>query len=198
MPSIGLTGGFGMGKTTVLRLFKKLGAFTVDSDELVNNILKKPIVIKKLAAMLGNGILRKKAGKVSINKRYVADIIFNNSQKRKSVEKVIHPEVLKQIKKFKTKILSKKPSAMIIFEVPLLFEAGYKKHFDKVIVVHCKKDTAIKRLIKKGATKEESLKRMRSQMPITGKKALADFLIDNNGGIKKTEGQVGCILNKLR
>ncbi len=197
MPSIGLTGGFGMGKTTVLRLFGKLGAYTVNTDELVHNILKKPAVMKKVAAILGGGVLIKKPGGISINKKRVADIIFNEPQKRRPVEKAIHPEVLKAMKILKAKILNKKPSATIVFEVPLLFEAGYEKNFDKVIVVYCNRNTAISRLAKKGFSRDQALKRMRAQMPITRKKILADFLIDNNNGIEETRRQVERIFNKL-
>lgn len=199
MPSIGLTGGFGMGKTTVLRLFSKLGAYTVDADKLVHDILKKPEVIKKIATILGKEVLTKDStGSISINKKRVADIIFNEPQKRRSIERIIHPEVLKIMKTIKTKILNKKPSAIIIFEVPLLFEAGYEKNFDKIIVVYCNRNIATNRLTKKGFSKDEVFKRMRAQMPITKKKTLADFLIDNNNGIKKTEIQVERIFNKIK
>ncbi len=186
-----------MGKTTVLRLFGRLGAYTVNADELVHNILKKPAVMKKVAAILGGDVLIKKPGGISINKKRVADIIFNEPQKRRLVEKAIHPEVLKAMKTIKATILNKKTSATIVFEVPLLFEAGYEKNFDKVIVVHSNRDTAINRLAKKGFSRDQALKRMHAQMPITRKKILADFLIDNNNGIEETKRQVELVFNKL-
>jgi dephospho-CoA kinase len=199
MPFIGLTGGFGMGKTTVLHLFSKLGAYTVNVDKLVHDILKKSRMIKKITSVLGEEILIKdSSGILTIDKKRIADIIFNEPQRRRSIEKIIHPEVLKMMKTIKTEILIKNPSAIIICEVPLLFEAGYEKSFDKVIVVYCTRDTAINRLIKRGFTKVEILRRMRAQMPITKKKTLADFLIDNNNGLRRTETQVKQIFYKLR
>ncbi len=197
MPSIGLTGGFGMGKSTVLRLFGKLGAETVDADEIVHYILQRPEIIKKTVSLLGASILKKGAKAVSLDKIRVADIIFNNPDKRISIEKIIHPKVMREIKTLMKDKLSKNPSLMIIFEIPLLFEAGYERNFDKVIVVFCKRDVAIRRLLKKGFSKEDALKRMRAQMPVARKKASADFVIDNNDGIKKTEAQVKRCLNEL-
>ena len=185
-----------MGKSTALRLFGKLGAETVDSDKIVHNILQRPETIKKIASLLGESVLKKKGETISLDKKRIADIIFNDPGKRIFIEKIIHPKVMREIKALMKEKLSKNPSVTIIFEIPLLFEAGYEKHFDKVIVVFCKRDIAIRRLLKKGFSKEDALKRMRAQMPVARKKALADFVIDNNDGVKKTEAQVKCFLNK--
>jgi len=198
MPFIGLTGNLGTGKTTVLKHFKNSGAYTINADKLVHEILKKPSVIKKLPAILDKSILVKKASKISINKKHMADIIFNDPQKRKAVEKIIHPVVIKTAKDIKTKILAEKPETVIVFEVPLLFEAGYEKIFDKVIVVYCSKAKAIERLEKLGLSREQALKRMSAQMPISKKKAQADFLINNNFSIDNTKKQVKEIFKELK
>lgn len=197
MPFIGLTGGLGMGKTTVLRLFKNSGAHTINADKLVHEILKKPTIIKKLSALLGKDILIKKPSKSLINKKHLADTIFGDPKKLRAAEKVIHPEVMKNAKSIKTKILNKKREAIIVFEVPLLFEAGYRKLFDKIIVVYCSKTTAINRVIRQGLSREQTLKRMRVQMPVSRKKASADFLINNNSDIGNLKSQVAAILKKL-
>jgi dephospho-CoA kinase len=197
MPTIALTGNFGMGKSTVLRLFGKLGAYTFDVDDFVHEILKKPDIIKKTAQILGKEVVTRKGSNISINKKRTADIIFHDHLKRKAFEKVIHEEVLKKIKDIKAKILRKKPSAVIIFEIPLLFEAGYRRYFDKVIVVHSTRDIAIRRLMKKNISRDEALRRMRVQMPISRKKKLADFLIDNNNDIQTTKKRVEKLMKKI-
>ncbi len=190
MPTIGLTGGFGMGKSTVLKLFKKHGAHIADSDRIVADIHKDQKVIKKLVKLLGDRIARKRGSKLVLMKSIVSEIIFSDPKKRKSIEKIIHPEVLKEIKKITKKVYAKDKSATIVFEVPLLFETGFNKQFDKTLVVHCKIETAIKRLKKKGFSKKEAMRRVKAQMPITKKKKLADHLIDNNSSIKKLESKV--------
>jgi dephospho-CoA kinase len=197
MPTIGLTGNFGMGKTSVLSLFKKSGAYTFNIDEFVHQILNRPETIRKIARALGDNILIR-GPKLSINKTRVAKLIFNDSEKRKAVEKIIHPQVLKFVKSTRSRILKIDPSALIIFEIPLLFEAGYENFFDKTVVVYCNKKTAIDRLIAKGFSRDEILKRMRAQMPITKKKKLADFVINNNGDISNTERQVRNVFKKLQ
>jgi dephospho-CoA kinase len=198
MPTIGLTGNFGMGKTTVLRLFHKSGAFTYDVDEFVHNILKKPAIMKKAASILGEDVLTKKQANISIDKKRTADIIFHMPEKRKAIEKIIHPEVMKAVKLAESEILEREPSAIIIFEVPLLFEAGYESNFDRIVVVYCRRNTALTRLFKKGVSKDAALRRIRTQMPITAKKKMADFVIDNNEDMKKTELQVKRIFEKIR
>ncbi len=197
MPTIGLTGNFGMGKTTVLEMFKKLGSHTFNVDEFVHHILRQETIIRKISRLLGNEVLTKTSSGLSINKKKVADIIFRDPDKKKAVEEIIHPEVLKEIKDVRSNILKKDPDAFIIFEVPLLFEAGYGYHFDRTIVVHSTRQTAINRLTHKGCTKDDILKRSRSQMPIYKKKKLADFLIENNGDLKSTSRRVNRIFNRL-
>jgi dephospho-CoA kinase len=197
MPKIGLTGNFGMGKTTVLEMFNNMGAYTVNIDDLVHDILKKQSVVKKIVQTCGNDILTNNSKKLSINKKRMAQAIFNNTEKRKAVEQIIHPEVLKSMGKIEAKLVRKDPLSIIVFEVPLLFEAGYKKHFDKTIVVYTKQNTAIRRLIKKGFSRDEALKRLKAQMPITKKKKMSDFSIDNDGDLGITEKKVNRIFNKI-
>ncbi len=197
MPIIGLTGNFGMGKSTVLKLFNRLGALTYNVDDFVHHILADPKTIKRIVRALGSGVLFKTSKDIALDKKRIADIIFDDPLKRKAVEKIIHPEVLKEIKAVGSKILRKDPAALIIFEVPLLFEAGYEYFFNQTIVVYCKRDTAIDRLVKKGFSRDNAVKRMRSQMPITEKKKLADILINNNDGIKRTGARVKKVFDRL-
>jgi dephospho-CoA kinase len=194
MPTIGLTGGFGMGKSTVLKLFKKHGAYIADSDRIVADIHKDQTVIKKLMKLLGDEVARRRGDKLILMKSIVSEIIFSDPKKRKAIEKVIHPEVLKEIKKITKKVYAKDKTATIVFEVPLLFETGFNKQFDKTVVVHCKIETAIKRLKTKGFSKEEAIRRIRAQMPITKKKKLADHLIDNNRNVKILESKIKNLL----
>jgi dephospho-CoA kinase len=197
MRKIGLTGNFGMGKTTVLEMFNNMGAYTVNIDDLVHDILKKQSIVKKIVQTCGDDILADNSSKLSINKKHMAEAIFNNTEMRKTVEQIIHPEVLNSIGKIEAKLVRKDPPSIIVFEVPLLFEAGYKKHFDKTIVVYTKQNTALRRLLKKGFSRDEALKRLKAQMPITKKKKMSDFSIDNDSDLEITEKKVNRIFNKI-
>lgn len=198
MPTIGLTGNFGMGKSTVLKMFGRMGAFTYDIDIFVHSILEKPAIIKKISRVIGNSVLSKRSSKPTLNKKRVASMIFNDPKKRKAVEKIIHPEVLRLIKQAETKILKKEPEAVIVFEVPLLFEAGYEKHFDKIIVVYSNMKNALKRLAGKGFSRDEAVSRMSAQMPVSVKLKLSDYRINNNYDLQRTEKRVKKILNEIQ
>lgn len=198
MPTIGLTGNFGMGKSAVLKMFGRMGAFTYDIDIFVHSILEKPAIIKKISRVIGNSVLSKRSSKPTLNKKRVASMIFNDPKKRKAVEKIIHPEVLRLIKQAETKILKKEPEAVIVFEVPLLFEAGFEKQFDKIIVVYSNMKNALKRLAGKGFSRDEAVSRMRAQMPVSVKLKLSDYRINNNYDLQRTEKRVKKILNEIQ
>lgn len=198
MPTIGLTGNFGMGKSAVLKMFGRMGAFTYDIDIFVHSILEKPAIIKKISRVIGNSVLSKRSSKPTLNKKRVASMIFNDPEKRKAVEKIIHPEVLRLIKQAETKILKKEPEAVIVFEVPLLFEAGYEKQFNKIIVVYSNMKNALKRLAGKGFSRDEAVSRMRAQMPVSVKLKLSDYTINNNYDLQRTEKRVKKILNEIQ
>ncbi len=186
-----------MGKTTVLGLFKKSGALTINADSLVHGILKKPVIIRKLSRLLGKDILTTRSSRVSINKKRMADIIFTDPKKRKDAEKIIHPEVINAAEKIRKRTASKNRNSLIVFEVPLLFEAGYDRIFDKIIVVWCGKAEAIKRLERTGLTKKQIRDRMSAQTPISKKKSRADFLIDNRSGVEDLKAQVKALTTTL-
>ncbi len=197
MPTIGLTGNFGMGKSAVLKMFGRMGAFTYNIDTFVHSILENPAIIKKITKVLGSSVLLKRSNRPSLNKKRMASMIFNDTEQRRAVEGIIHPEVLELIKRAEAKVLKKEPEAVIVFEVPLLFEAGYEKHFDSTVVVYTSRQKTLSRLDKKGFTKEEVRSRMRAQMPITKKINLSDYSINNNHDLQRTEKRVKRILTDL-
>ncbi|MEW6068310.1 MAG: dephospho-CoA kinase [Nitrospirota bacterium] len=189
---IGLTGNYGSGKSTVLAMFEKLGAITLNADRIVGSLLKDGDVLEEIRDILGDGVFNKDG---SLNKKMVADLIFKSDILRRSLEDILHPLVFSRIKDFLDKIGEKERIAVI--EAPVIYERGYKGRFDKTIVVHTKEDIALNRLEKDGIMREEALLRMKTQMPIEDKKEKADFLIDNNGDTEKTMTQVEIIYNKL-
>lgn len=197
MPTIGLTGNFGMGKSTVLELFRELGAHTLSSDDLVHEALERPEIIRRISKALGPGVAVRRRGRSAIDKRVMADVIFADPLKRRAAEKIIHPEVIRFVQERLSAISDQDPSAVIVVEVPLLFEGGYERHFDRSVVVTCRKDTAWKRLSRKGVSKDEAIRRMKAQMALSEKRKRADFLIDNSGSLDRTRLQVEMIYRSL-
>ena len=187
MPYLGLTGNFGTGKSTVLTLFKQFSATTISADVLVADILQRQNTIDAIVKLLGLDVITLNG---RIDKEKMASIIFDNPEKRKYVEVLIHPTVFDEAEKIYNQAQRKMRNALVVFEVPLLFEGGYENSFDKTIVVYCKEDIAINRLIAKGFSQEECLRRIRIQMPLEEKVRKADYIIDNSFSVENTSMQI--------
>jgi len=194
MLKVGLTGSIGTGKSTVLKLFNQLGAYTVDVDKIVHQLYKREDIQEKVKKEFGD--VFNEDG--SLNRKEVAKIIFNNPEKRKVLEGIIHPEVRKEVKRFIQNIEKKDKNAIVIVEVPLLIETGQYKEYDKVIVVYSPKNLQLKRLLNKGYSREEALKRINSQMNIEEKLKFADFIIKNISSLEDLKKQVKEVFNQLK
>jgi dephospho-CoA kinase len=194
MPYVALTGNFGTGKSTVLLIFEELGAQTINADTIVSNILKEKTIIKEIAHLFGKEVLTPYG---SLDKKLLSSIVFQNPTKRLILENLLHPLVFERADKMKEAIKKYSPHQVIIFEVPLLFEGGYSQRFDKIIVVYCERKQAVERLISRGFTQQESLKRIEAQMDIEEKVRKADYVIDNTFDREKTYTQVLTIYNSL-
>lgn len=182
---LGLTGGFGSGKTTVARIFKSFGACVIDADKLAHGcITPRSTAYKKIIHTFGCGILKENR---IIDRRRLADIVFNDINLLIKLNNIIHPEVIRIIK---NKINSSR-AEIIVLDAPLLIEAGLEKLVDKLIVVRINKEEQIKRIKNKTSlTKPDILKRLKSQIPLSQKVRLADFVIDNSATLRKTKEQV--------
>jgi len=189
---VALTGNYGMGKSSVTSLFRDCGAYTLDSDAIVAGLLKKKAVIEKIRSLLGPQVLNPDH---SLNKSVVADIIFQNKTARKKIEALLHPLVFQAMETSVKKI--KPADRVVIVEVPLLFESGLQKRFDKTIAVFTNQKTALSRLKGKGISRKDALARLHAQMDIRQKKRLADYVIDNNGTRQQTKAQVRKVIKAL-
>ena len=193
MLKVGLTGSIATGKSTVESIFKELGVPVIDADEVVHKLLKEEKIKNKFVEILGN-VLDEKG---EIDRKKVAKIIFSNQEKRKEIEKIIHPEVFKYIQNW-IKEKEKKKYDFVIVSVPLMIETGSYKNYDKIIVVYAPKEIQLKRLKKKGMSEEEALKRINAQMDIEKKLKYADFVINNTGSIEDLRKEVEKIYKKLK
>lgn len=187
MPRIvlGLTGSFGSGKTTVADFFKRLGASVIDTDKLAHVVIRpgEP-AYKKIIKVFGNGILKKNK---AIDRSSLAKIVFKHKKLLLKLNRIIHPEVIRLIR---GRVEASK-KRVIILDAPLLIEAGLTKQVDKLIVVKTIKQEQVKRVKKRDSlNRDEILKRINAQMPLSDKVRRADFVIDNSGTIKNTEREV--------
>lgn len=196
MLNVGLTGGIACGKSTVAKMFVKNGAYLIDFDKLAHKVQEpgKP-AWKEVINHFGEEILQpdKKIDRVKLG-----DIVFADKRKLIELDKIIHPLVYQEWRALLEKISKKEKNAIILSDVPLLFEGNMQHLFDSTVLVLIAPDEQIRRLIARNrVSKKEAEKRLKSQMSINEKIALADIVIDNEGSIPETEKRVGQVWQEL-
>jgi len=189
---VGLTGNYGMGKSSVAALFRQLGAHALDSDKIVAGLLKQESVRGQILGLLGVSVLKADG---TLNKQLIAEIIFKHAVVRKRLEALLHPLVLEQVDKAVKRI--RDANSIVVVEVPLLFEGKFQNRFDRTLTVYTSQMTALARLKKTGIARKDALSRLKAQMDIRLKKKLSDFCINNNGTKRQTEMQVMRIFQSL-
>lgn len=196
MLNIGLTGGIACGKSTVARFFVKKGAHLIDFDLLAHQVQKpgKP-AWQKVVDYFGKEILQKDK---KINRVKLGNIVFADKNKLLKLNKIVHPFVYQEWHSQLDKISKKEKHAIVLSDIPLLFE-GKKQHlFDLTILVVVEPEEQIRRLIARNhIPREQAEKRLKSQMPIKEKKDLADIIIDNRESISQTEKTVKKVWQNL-
>ena len=199
---VGITGGFGTGKSTVGKILEKLGLRVIDTDDIVREILdKKNQITVRIVREFGDEVLNASAAKEYINKKKLAKIVFYDDLKRKKLERLIHPEVARRLDKLikgRGKPMCLPNEEMIFVLVPLLFEANWQKRFDEVWCVISKKKVQFERLQKKGFNETEIKLRINAQMPLGEKAKRSDCVINNTGSIKATTKQVKELVQSVR
>jgi dephospho-CoA kinase len=115
----------------------------------------------------------------TINRRALGAIVFRNKAKRRRLERIIHPRVAQEQMRLTRAAGKRDPHAVVIYDVPLLFEAGIDKRVDKTIVVTADRETQISRLKRRnGFSRAEAVRRIKSQMPMAKKVGRADYVLD--------------------
>ncbi len=190
MKIIGLTGGIGSGKTTVLELFKELRCATYVADIEAKKLMSSNAkLISNIKQLLGdeayiNG---------DLNRNYIAKIVFNNKEKLTALNALVHPVVREDFKNF----VKKSKSEIIIYEAAILFESGSDTLCDYIITVVTDINERIDRIIKRDSvTKQQVLERMQHQLNDEDKIEKADFVI-NNSNFFNTKTQVNTIYKIL-
>jgi dephospho-CoA kinase len=180
---VGLTGGIATGKSTVAKMFKQRGAVVIDADALAREVVRpgKP-AWRAILNTFGRNVLNPDR---TVNRHALGHIVFQSRTKLRVLERIIHPRVAREQARLTKAIARKHPKAVVIYEVPLLFEADVDKRVDQTIVVTANRETQFSRLKKRnGLSRTEAIRRIRSQMPLSKKVQLADYVLD--GALSKS------------
>ncbi len=196
MVVIGVTGSVGTGKSTVAKLFKRLGAAVIDTDHLARAVVEPGTPgWREIKRAFGKGVLRKDG---AIDRSALAQRVFSDEAARKRLERIIHPRVIREVKKELRRLRKHGKTQAAVVEVPLLFESGMDQLMDSVVVVRARRSVQLDRLRRKhGWSKKEVDARIKAQWDLSAKVALADQVIDNDGSVAVTRKQVRTVWNKL-
>jgi dephospho-CoA kinase len=198
MLRVALTGGIACGKSTVLKMFQQQDLdriFALSSDSLVHRLYAPGTpVYSQVVAAFGEGIL---AQDKKIDRGKLADVAFSSPEKRKQLEAIVHPAVIQGEMEWMTQVEREHPRAQIgIIEIPLLFETGSEKRFQKTIAVTCSPEQRVERFRQrhKNLSEQEALveveRRSQAQLPCEEKARRADYVINNSKGLAELDAQV--------
>jgi dephospho-CoA kinase len=189
---VGLTGNYGTGKSSVLRMFEELGAIVIDADKIVDSLLEDRSVLETIKEILGGRVFFDDG---RLDRVKVANIIFKERELRDALEGILHPLVFQRMEDTLRDV--KGEGNIAVIEVPLLFEKGYAGRFDRTITVYANEETSLRRLEQLGVLRTDAITRMCAQMPIGEKMERADYVIDNNGSLDQTRSQVAGVYGML-
>lgn len=194
---VGLTGGIATGKSTVAGMFKRCGAVIIDADALAREVVQpgKP-AWREIVNAFGKTVLNPDR---TLNRPALGAKVFGHPAKLRQLEQIIHPRVAREQIRLTKQAARKDPKAIVIYDVPLLFEAGIDTRMDTTIVVNADRETQIARLKKRnGLSRAEALRRIKSQMPLTNKCRRADYVLDGTLSLPQLKNQVRSLYRSIR
>ena len=193
---VGLTGGIASGKSTVSRMFREAGIPVICADDLAHEVVKPGSAgLYEIQRTFGDEFVDS-AG--NLNRVAMARLVFQDKDKRKTLESIIHPRVAEEQRRLLQEFAAQGHKIAIV-DVPLLYESGLEDSVDMVIVAYVPPEIQIERLIARdNLSHEEAWSRLEAQMSIDEKKSLASRVIDNTGAVEFTRKQVLEIIKELR
>lgn len=194
MVFIGITGGIGMGKSTVADYLARRGEMVIDTDVLARElVLPGHPAFNEITAAFGEGVLRADG---TLDRKQLASQVFVDDGKRKVLEDILHPRIRNAWREWAAEEQrAGVQRAMVV--IPLLFETGAEKELDLTLCVACSAASQRERLLKRGWTQDEIDRRIAAQLPVREKIERADRVVWSEGPIPVGEMQVEKILASL-
>ena len=190
MKWIGLTGGMGCGKSTVLEFFNSQGFGVASADQVVSDLYKRPEVVSEVCKIIG-------LSPEDFSKAKIAQLVFSNKEKLHKLESYLHPLVRNEVSSIK-KTFEEQNKKIAFYEVPLLFEKNMQSLFEKTLCVGASEAVQKERILKRNSWSENEIKaRLDAQMPLEQKRKHADFYIDNSGSLEELKVQCLSVIKQL-
>ncbi|WP_218031486.1 dephospho-CoA kinase [Paenibacillus kobensis] len=194
---IGLTGGIACGKSTVAAMLVERGARLVDADQVAREVvLPGEPALRAVAERFGQAVLHDDG---TLNRQALGAIVFGQEDKRRELEAILHPAIRQRMREQMERWEQEDPDAIIIADIPLLYETGQQSSYEGVIVVYVPVTVQRERLMSRnGLTAKEADNRIHLQMDIERKRELADWVINNSGSVEHTRELVAKLWDELR
>jgi dephospho-CoA kinase len=196
MLRVGLTGSIGVGKSFVTSVFVELGCRVLDADQTAREVVMPGTPgLKALTKVFGEDIL---AADGTLDRKRLGALIFADQTKREQLNHILHPFIIARQDEILNGWEAEDPKGIGIVDAALMIESGGYKRFDKLIVVHCRPEVQLERLmLRDKLSRDEALRRINSQMPQKEKQKYADYLIDTSDGFELTQSRTLEIYNQL-
>lgn len=196
MLRVGLTGSIGVGKSFVTSVFEELGCHVVDADQTAREVVMPGTPgLKAITQEFGEEILNPDG---TLNRKQLGALVFADESRRQRLNYLLHPFIIARQDEIMREWEAQDPNGIGIIDAALMIESGGYKRFDKLIVVHCRPEVQLERLmLRDKLSREEALRRISSQMPQEEKQKFADYLIDTSDGFDLTRARTAEIYQKL-
>lgn len=193
---VGLTGNIASGKSTVARVWQRLGAPVIDADVLARRAVAPGSVgLRRIVETFGPGVLDE-AGR--LDRAALRDIVFRDPEARAKLEAIVHPEV-GRLRREEEARLEAAGEKIVVHDIPLLFEAGLDEEFDAIVLVDAPERVRLERLMRdRGLTEDEARRMIDAQMPSSQKRDRADYVIENEGTLEALERAAEEVWRELR
>ena len=194
---VGLTGSIGVGKSFVAGVLAELGCHVLDADQAAREVVAPGS--KGLSAVVGafgEGVLQSDG---TLDRQQLGSVIFADQSKRELLNSILHPYIIARQDEQLREWEALDPDGIAVVDAALMIESGGFKRFDKLIVVHCRPEVQINRLMTRdNLSREEAQKRIDAQMPQEAKQKFADYLIDTSEGFESARKRTGEVYEELR
>lgn len=188
MLRVGLTGSIGVGKSFVASVFEELGCHVLDADQTAREVvLPGTPGLKALTQAFGEEILNPDG---TLNRKQLGALVFADEGQRQRLNHILHPFIIARQDEILNEWEKDDPQGIGIVDAALMIESGGYRRFDKLIVVHCRPEVQLERLmLRDKLSRDEAQRRIDSQMPQEEKQKFADYLIDTSDGFELTREQ---------
>ena len=189
MVIIGLTGGIGTGKSTVAKILRELGAKILDADQVARKIVEpgQP-ALNEIVKHFGKKVLTSKG---ELNRPYLAQLIFNDPEKREVLNQITHPAIGDYLVKKIERLKKAEPNSVIVLEIPLLIEAGMEQMVDKIWITEVDEKLQLERVMKRdGLTYEDAVRRIESQISSEERKSYGDAIFDTGKNLEELKEDI--------